>query len=103
MSYQSLEASDVSIFFWLGRFNNHKKRQFDLIFLEMTSVEYILQISSNVELEGHVSFKDQPSNIYLVSTDKASILHSPNVQIASTRLLLCASYGNPELSNNEER
>ena len=100
MSYQSLEASDVSIF--LGRLNNHNKRQFDLKILEMTSVEYILQISSNVELEGHVSFKDQPSNIYLVSTDKASILHSPNVQIASTRLLLCASRGIPELSNNEE-
>ena len=70
----------------------------------MTYVEYILQISTNVELEGHVNLciKDPPSNTYLVSTGKASILHSHNDQIASTRLLLCASRGIPELSKNEE-
>ena len=38
----------------------------------MTYVEYILQISSNVELEGHVKLciKDPQSNTYLVSTGK---------------------------------
>ena len=70
----------------------------------MPYLEYILQISTNVELEGHgnMCIKDPPSNAYLVSTRKASFPQSPNVQIASTRLVWCVSRGIPELSNNEE-
>lgn len=72
--------------------------------LEATYLEYILDISPNVDFEvhGNLCNKDPPSSTYLVSTGKASIPHSPDFQIASARVLLCASRGIPELSNREE-
>lgn len=55
--------------------------------LEATYLEYILDISPNVnfEVHGNLCNKDPPSRTYLVSTGKASIPHSPDVQIASAR------------------
>ena len=52
-----------------------------------------LNIIYNDELEDHgnLCIKDPLSNTSVVSTGKASIPHSLNVQIASARLLLCAS------------
>ena len=65
--------------------------------MEITYLEYILQIhvSPNVDLKGHgnLCIKNPPSNtymyMYLISTGKASIPHSPDVKIASAGLLLC--------------
>lgn len=72
--------------------------------LEATYLEYILDISPNVDFEvhGYLCNKDPPSSTYLVSTGKASTPHSPDFQIASARVLLCASRDIPELSNREE-
>lgn len=88
-SYQSFVASDVS-----NIFEN----------LVITYLECNLQILPKVDLEGdaNLCIKNQPSNTHVVSVDKTSIPHLPNVQISSARLLLCASHGIPELSNNEE-
>lgn len=45
--------------------------------LEATYLEYILDISPNVDFEvhGNLCNKDPPSSTYLVSTGKASKLH----------------------------